>query len=997
MFRNMPATIRSLAAPHAWLAIGWLIVMCLVVAKFLPWTPSQRFRWQSAHALVDRQYGRAYDLAIQALKFDLDNHAARQLADQARWEQSRNAWHTTTPLADLHPQTSEEPRVLVRQAESAKLQGLASEAEAALTRAVAIDPDHVTARHELGLLMQSLGRTWESLPHVSQLIRQGIATRNYLMMVGAPEFTFAIDDRFIARCQEAAPDEPQFALPSVRIAQIEDRTEEAEQWLRKIVAKHPHHAEAQSRLGSILVQKLRKDEFLDWHERLPPGTEHPLLWHVRGLWAAKTGQRQAAIGCFVRALRLDPNHTAANYQLSQMLVQIGDRAHSEQFAERAKRLAKIEYFISELKALSDQNMMRQVAEHMAALGRNWEAAGWCHVALGYDGHQTWPREMLKDLRWRVLEDQALVSRGGQPALEFDLDQFPLPEFRDALSVPSIETPDRRHPDGRQRPKESRFRYEDVAAAVGIDFDYFNGTTVKEGLQHMLQSTGGGVAVLDYDLDGYPDLYFAQSGPWGIDPTDSKYRDRLFRNTGDGHFEDVTATAGLDNRRYSQGVAAGDFNSDGYPDLYVANVGANRLYVNLGDGTFRDIAQEAGVADENWSLSAAIADLDNDGLPEIYCVNYLVLKEVLERKCVANGHPMGCSPSMFTAEQDRVFHNIGDGSFRDVTVEAGFEVPYGKGLGVVVADFSAQGRLDIFVGNDTTANFYFVNQAAADSRGRLSFAENGLLRGVAYSESGHGQSCMGIATGDVDGNGLLDLFVTNFYEDHNTLYLQRPDNTFWDATRESGLRAPGFNMLGFGTQFTDADLDGWLDLFVSNGHVDRTLATGAPDLMPPQFFENLGGGEFVEVVDPGIGAYFGGEYLGRAVATVDWNGDGKQDLCVSHLDAPAALLTNRTENTGNFIAIELRGVTSNRDAVGAVVRLEAGGRVLTGQMIAGDGYLVSNQRQLLFGLGTAEFVERLTIRWPSGQQQHFSNLQSGRKVIIVENVNTPWELAFPSDL
>jgi hypothetical protein len=313
--------------------------------------------------------------------------------------------------------------------------------------------------------------------------------------------------------------------------------------------------------------------------------------------------------------------------------------------------------------------------------------------------------------------------------------------------------------------------------------------------------------------------------------------------------------------------------------------------------------------------------------------------------------------------------------------------------VVAADFEGTGRIHVFVGNDTTANLYFVNETA-EPGGPLSFVENGILCGAAFDEGGVAQSCMGIAQGDVNNDGLLDLFVTNFYNDSNTLYVQIPGNLFVDQTRSAALREPSYYMLGFGTQMLDAELNGLPDIFITNGHVDRTFATGAPDLMPPQYYHNEGDGRFAELAGRSLGEYFQHEYLGRAVVVLDWNRDGKQDLCVSHLDAPAALLTNRTPEAGHYLTVKLHGVTSNRDAIGALVTLTSGGQLWTRQLIAGHGYLASNQRRMSFGLGDVEHIDSLMIRWPSGREQSLRNLAIDQEIALVEGTDRIFQMRVP---
>jgi hypothetical protein len=404
---------------------------------------------------------------------------------------------------------------------------------------------------------------------------------------------------------------------------------------------------------------------------------------------------------------------------------------------------------------------------------------------------------------------------------------------------------------------------------------------------------------------------------------------------------------------------------------------------MGDGTYLDVTEQAGVGGEDvWSTSAAIVDLNRDGLPEIYVVNYVVLKEALARACGQHGYSMSCAPTLFNFEQDRLYHNLGDGRFRDITDESGIRVLDGKGLGLVATDFDGSGRINILVGNDTTPNLYFVNQTSAPGQPPR-FAERGLEYGLALNEAGQTQASMGIGLGDANGDGLVDVFVGTFYQDSNTLFAQTPDHTFLDQSRPAQLRDLTFHMLTFGTQFVDGDLDGWPDLILANGHVERTYASDKPDLMLPQYFQNLGRGQFAELSSRSLGPYFQKSYLGRTIAVLDWNRDGKDDACITHLETPIALLTNRTPATGHYFAVRLCGVQSGRDAFGAVVQVSAGGRAWTRLMAAGNGYFASNERKLIFGLGSAQKIDRVQVRWPSGAQQTLEQLAADREWLIVE--------------
>jgi len=376
------------------------------------------------------------------------------------------------------------------------------------------------------------------------------------------------------------------------------------------------------------------------------------------------------------------------------------------------------------------------------------------------------------------------------------------------------------------------------------------------------------------------------------------------------------------------------------------------------------------------------------LPDLYAVNYLSGREVFTRVCRDNtGLQSPCLPVNFTAAPDQLLLNTGDGSFKNVTSAAGVAVSNGKGLGVVAADFQQSGQLNLFISNDGVPNFFFQNETEA--RGHPPrFTEQALPMGLALNRDGRHEACMGVAAGDADGDGLLDLFVTNFTEESNTLYKQLATGLFLDNTQSAGLVESSFQLLGFGTQFIDADLDGDLDLILTNGHVDDYRAAGLMYHMHPQFFQNTGEGRYVEVPSESLGPYFQQRYLGRGLAHLDWNRDGKEDIAVSHLDAPVALLTNSSPETGHYLSVRICGVTSDRDAVGATVSLNAGGRSLVRQLTAGSGYQASNEKRLVFGLGEATVAEQLKIRWPSGLIQEVGDVPADQEILMIEGGRKP---------
>ena len=456
-------------------------------------------------------------------------------------------------------------------------------------------------------------------------------------------------------------------------------------------------------------------------------------------------------------------------------------------------------------------------------------------------------------------------------------------------------------------------------------------------------------------------------------------DRLFRNRGDGTFEDVTERSGIASfpRGYGHGVAVGDFDNDGRPDLFVTRWHSYALYRNQGHGRFEDVTASAGFGgDRDWPSSAAFADLDGDGDLDLYVCHYLFFDPANPKKCDHSDPSQNhtCMPRDYPAVADHVFRND-HGRFVDVTAQAGFVDPDGRGLGVVAADLDDDNKIDLYVANDMSTNYLFHN------RGGFRFEETGHISGLAASADGVYKSGMGIACGDLDGDCRLDLAVTNFFGESTTFFRNLGQGLFVDHTALIGLLAPSRPLLGFGVAFPDVNNDGWLDLISTNGHV----FDGRPQIpfkMPLQLLMGSPGGRLTDVSQR-AGAPFRPLHLGRGLAVGDLDNDGRLDIVVVNQNEQLAYLHNRTAQPGHFIRFSLEGTRSNRDAVGARVTIISGGRRRMSERIGGGSYQSASDPRLHFGLGDSRQVERVEVRWPSGQVDRHEVLAADREYRLRE--------------
>ena len=508
------------------------------------------------------------------------------------------------------------------------------------------------------------------------------------------------------------------------------------------------------------------------------------------------------------------------------------------------------------------------------------------------------------------------------------------------------------------------RFDDVAAAAGLDFHHVNGGTAD---RHLAEIMGSGGLFFDYDDDGWVDLFLVDGGSL-VDPrVDATAADRLYRNRGDGTFEDASNTSGILHRAYGMGACAADYDNDGSIDLYVTGAGPNTLYHNEGGKRFRDVTRTAGVAGASvFSASCAFGDVDRDGDVDLFVVNYVDARADNNIFCgdATKKVRIYCHPLNFAPLADVLYRNNGDGTFSDVSREAGIAQNLGNGLGVVIGDYDDDGWVDVFVANDTTPNFLYHN----DRNG--TFTESALLAGVAVASDGRPRAGMGTDFGDYDGDGDLDLFVTNHELEAHTLFRNLGRGLFEDATFPSGVGPATLPFVGFGTGFLDLDNDGDLDLAIVNGHVMNSAShfrPGAAEAQRNLVLRNEGRGRFRDVSGQS-GPGFGLERISRTLAAADVDNDGDLDLLVTNNTAGPDLLRNGASRDAGALLLRLIGTRSNRSAIGARIRLTAGGATHTREIKAGSSYLGQHDLRAHVGLGGASRIDRLEIRWPSGNTE-----------------------------
>lgn len=518
------------------------------------------------------------------------------------------------------------------------------------------------------------------------------------------------------------------------------------------------------------------------------------------------------------------------------------------------------------------------------------------------------------------------------------------------------------------------RFTDVTAELGIEFRHVNG---ESGKKYFIEPIGSGVALFDFDNDTDLDLYFVNGSDLPGMTSSVPPTNRFYRND-NGTFIDITTEASVGDTGYGLGCCVGDYNNDGFTDLYVTNYGPNVLYRNNGDDTFTDVAGTAGVDGDLFSSGCAFVDVDADGYLDLYVVNYVQFDPDTNPECARQGVRTYCTPEALLGAADVFYRNNGDGTFTDVSKEVGVGTARGKGLGVVCGDVDNDGDVDIFVANDTTPNFLYRNE-----RNGVEMTEDALFAGVALSEEGRAYSGMGANLGDFDNDGYLDIVITNFQDQTNSLYHNEESGFFTEMSFAKGVGERSLPYLAWGVDFVDVNNDGWLDLFIANGHLDDNIAEIDPIgtyAQPNQLFLNDQGIRFSENLDAAIAQ----QKVSRGTAFGDIDNDGDIDVVISNLKDAPTVLRNDGGNASQWLSVKLIGTDCNRDAIGARVTVVSGDLTQMREVKSGSGYLSQNDLRLHFGLGAATSVDTLTVRWLCGRVQTLQNVETNQVLVISEN-------------
>jgi enediyne biosynthesis protein E4 len=948
-------------------AAGWLGFWA-----FGEWRYRSELR-QAADDFAGRRYSEAGErLARLALLRPTEGEVAYWLGTcklkEGDSEAALKAW------ASVPDDSPEAPTVAMARAQLAVQLGRYGLAEACLKRAI-LGPREVSdeARRLLGRVYWTTGRRDQYrrlLQKDAERTHDPSEILRTFWSLDHDPYKLESMTQALGKASKSAPDDDRVWLALADLATRVAHFDEASEWLTRCEHARPDDTDVWNARLQWAKAADRPDEVMRAATHLPAaGLSQSNVLALRAWLAARSGDREIERSILDDLVRLEPADTAVIERLADLAAQNGE---ADRIKELRRRKSDLEKATEDYKQIvNGPDLVARAAElarSAEAIGRRYDAKTWWRIAVRRD----------PSLESEAASAQARLTKAEPPTVTV---AGTLAELMGSVKSAGSRAQS-------VASKLSVPTFVDQAAERGLVFKFDNGRTTERQLP---ETMSGGVGLLDFDGDGWLDIYAIQGGKFPPPAGPAPFGDRLFRNRGDGRFVDVTGSSGLAKLSggYGHGVAVGDYDNDGRPDLFVTRWRSYALYHNLGAGRFEDATATAGLGgDRDWPTSAAWADLDNDGDLDLYVCHYLKWDEWHPKLCGIPGKPNAgydyCDPRDIPAMPDHLFRNDG-GRFVDVTGATGFVDSEGRGLGVVAADLDDDGKIDLFVANDTTSNYFLRN------RGGFQFSEEGLVSGLAASAAGGYLAGMGVACGDIDGDGRLDLAVTNFFDQSTTLYHNHGGGIFSDRSAETGLAAPTRQVLGFGLAALDANNDGCPDLVQANGHVSDLRPT-LPYQMPAQLFLNKGRGQLVEVSDR-AGAPWKVPRIARGLAVGDIDNDGRADVLIVSENDPLAVLRNQPSSTNHFITLSLEGTRSNRDAVGARVTVTAAGKTQVTARLGGGSYLSASDPRLHIGLGSARQVDRIEVTWPSGRKDTFERLSADTGYHLREGDATPRRMEF----